>query len=176
MLPGISLRPSFLAEIPCTLRRFFAGSLTILFVNTQAFLTTHLFLCSVSFVLLHFCHTQSCRSFVVCHVTTDPVTFESRYVTMLWRHIVRRLYSADFIPSRETSFQGQNKVCLVVPRIDQALKEQGAFATHQHVANGRAGGKLQEEKKRRRKTVGIVKFCYLLGFRLKAVARYLGFL
>lgn len=67
---------------------------------------------------------------------------------MLWRHIVHCLYSADFIPSQETSFQGQNKVCLVVPRIGQALVKKGAFATRQPVANGRAVGRLRKGEKK----------------------------
>lgn len=57
---------------------------------------------------------------------------------MLRRHVAHRLYSAGFIPSQETSFQGQNKVCRVVPHIGQALKEQGAFSARQPVANKRA--------------------------------------
>lgn len=94
-----------------------------------------------------FHHTQSCHSFVVCRATTDPVTFRVTMCNVLWRHIVRCLYSADFIPSQETSFQGQNKVCLVVTPIGQALMKKGAFATRQPVANGRAVGKLQKGKK-----------------------------
>lgn len=70
---------------------------------------------------------------------------------MLRRHIARRLYSADFIPSQDTSFQGQNKVCRVVPHIGQALKEQGAFSAHQPVANKRAV-KCSWETSREKKT------------------------
>lgn len=130
----------------------------------------------VSLFCFVFHHSQSCHSFVVCRATTDPVTLRVMMRNMLWRHVVHCLYSADFIPSQETSFQGQNKVCLVVPRIGQALVKKGAFATRQPVANGRAVGRLRKGKKKGGKTVGMVKFWYLLGFWLKAVARYLGFL
>lgn len=104
MLPRISLTPSFLVKILRTLRRLLAGLLTILFVNTQALLMT--LICSFvsGFFFLFYCHTQSCRSFVVCCATTDPFTVQFTMCNMLRRHIVRRLYSADFIPSQETSF------------------------------------------------------------------------
>lgn len=65
MLPRISLTPSFLVETLCTLWCFFAGSLTILFVNTQALLMTHLFL----FVL--FCFPSHPELSLICCVSCN---------------------------------------------------------------------------------------------------------
>lgn len=77
MLPRISLTPSFLVEILCTLERFFAGSLTILFVNTQALLMTHLFLCFVLFSI-----APGVVTHLLCVVQQPtPSPFESWCVT-----------------------------------------------------------------------------------------------
>lgn len=129
---------SFLVKILCTLQCFFARSLTILFVNTQALLMTLICCC-------FFLPPPPVIPKVVAHLLCivqqpTPSPFESPAVmcNMLRRHVAHRLYSAGFIPSQETSFQGQNKVCRVVPHIGQALKEQGAFSARQPVANKRA--------------------------------------